>query len=141
MNVAVVSKGLSRAIALVAMAMLLAYAAGFVVRLPFPPPWADVAFLASGIALWIGPPKRGWQMVVFAICAAVVMAIGSVGYFEHISGINFGIDRFLFPRQLLTTVVHPGRPGQMLCANLILIAIELVFLPAAGAWTRQLGEA
>jgi signal transduction histidine kinase/CheY-like chemotaxis protein len=132
MNVAVVSKGLSRAIALVAMAMLLAYAAGFVVRLPFPPPWADVAFLASGIALWIGPPKRGWQMVVFAICAAVVMAIGSVGYFEHIFGVNLGIDRFLFPRQLLTTVVHPGRPGQMLCANLILIAIELVLLSAAG---------
>jgi len=91
-----------------------------------------VAFLLSGIALWLSQAKRRdvrWGRYVAWGSASVVAAVGLLTLFEYASGWSLGIDQLLLtdPRGP-AQAAYPGRPAPNTALNLLLIGLALVLL-------------
>jgi signal transduction histidine kinase len=73
-----------------------------------------VALLMGGIALvLLAPERRGAVRTALGkLLAAVIAAIGAATLFEHLSGVNLGIDELLFSEQLGAAATQsPNRMG------------------------------
>ena len=58
--------------------------------------------------------------------SAIILMIGLVTSAEHFFGLDLGFDRLLFPNSLMTTALHPGRPGPLMSFHFCLIGLALL---------------
>ncbi len=123
------AKASGAAIASVALVMIGGYAVGIPLPLPFIPPWSCVAFLAIGGVLWGAETQRYPNLLRAG--ALVVLAIGAVVWGEFILEKDIGFDALLFPKLLLHTVSHPGRPGVLSAFHFCLLGIGLLLVPVS----------
>ncbi|HUI79866.1 MAG TPA: response regulator [Bryobacteraceae bacterium] len=121
------AKASGGAIAIASLAMIGGYAAGVRLPLPFLPPWSCVAFFLIGWNLWSADAPRYPNLL--RLGSLVVLAIGAISWGEYVLDKNTPFDQLLFPKQLLHTVRHPGRPGALSGFHFCLLAMALLLLP------------
>ena len=67
--------------------------------------------------------------------------IGLLTLFEHLAGVDFGIDQLLVADHTTTPDLHPGRMPRAGASGLVLFGLASVFLPRAPAWCFWTGFA
>jgi signal transduction histidine kinase/ActR/RegA family two-component response regulator len=99
-------------------------------------PNATVAAITSAVALLLLASQRTH---LAALCACVVMAIGSATIVEYVSGLDLGIDTLLMFERPWGRVgtVSPGRMGPPGSLSWTLIGIALLLTIAGGSRQRQ----
>jgi signal transduction histidine kinase/ActR/RegA family two-component response regulator len=120
--------------------MIGGYAAGIALPLPFIPPWSCVAFLITGCVVWGAETQRYPNLLRAG--GLMVLAIGAVVWGEYILGTDSGFDQMLFPKLLLHTLQHPGRPGVLSAFHFCLLGIGLLLVPVrrkVGVLIRECG--
>ena len=132
------AKASGAAIAIVSLGMLLGYVAGIPLPLPFLPPWSCVAFLLIGGVLW-GSETERYRNLLWPASLAVI-AIGGVAWGEFIFDKNTAFDRLLFPKLLLRTIQHPGRPSALSAFHFCLMGLALLLLPVRRKFVVLLRE-
>ena len=93
---------------------------------------AAACFILTGLALWLSQTKRSESRLYrfIAQCSAVIAAlIGLFTMIEYMSGLNFGIDQFLFrePAGAVFTT-YPNRMAFNSAFNFLIIGIVLLLL-------------
>ena len=116
------------AIVVASAAMLIAQALGFPAVPPSLPPWAALAFLLTGCVLWLEDRQPGRHLILLGIGSVSVLLIGIMVWSEYVLNTNFGFDRLLFPRTLMSTAHHPGRPAPLTGFHFCLLGIALLLL-------------
>jgi signal transduction histidine kinase/ActR/RegA family two-component response regulator len=127
MSLHLFAKASGVAIAIVALAMIAGYAVGIPLPLPLLPPWSCVAFLTIGLVLWGAETQRYPNLLRAG--ALLVLVIGAVAWGEYVLGKDTAFDRLLFPKLLLHTVRHPGRPGPLSGFHFCLLGIAMLLIP------------
>ena len=91
-----------------------------------------VAFLLTGLALWLLQAKRvhaGAGRHAAWACASVVAALGLFTLAENVFRWDLGIDQLLFAEPAGTAqTVHPGRMAPTTALNFLLIGVSLLLL-------------
>ncbi|MDI6783937.1 MAG: PAS domain-containing protein [bacterium] len=91
-----------------------------------------VAFVLSGISLWLCIPDRkqnSLRRTISQLGAGIVFLIGFLTLSEYLFRFNLGIDQLLF-KESVTAVgtSHPGRMAPTTALNFFLTGIALLFL-------------
>src|SRR5206468_529561 len=99
---------------------------------------AAIAIFAAGLSLaYAGYGRRGSR--VAAVAALIAATLGALTLLEHITGINLGIDTWLFteaPGALATA--SPGRMGPNASLSLTVLGAALYFLQGRDArWATR----
>lgn len=103
-----------------------------------------ICFVLSGVALCLlaGARTGGVGRSLARLCAFLVAGVGALTLAEDLSGINFGIDQWLFPETLPS--VNTGMSGRMAPAtafNFIITGAALLLISTANnrcrAWAQH----
>lgn len=100
----------------------------------------SVGLIAAGAALWLlqkPPPGRTFARLSGRLCAGFVLLLGALTFFQHLSGLDLGIDQFLFqePPGAVATA-SPGRMGRPASLSMILGGLALVLLDSRASRRR-----
>lgn len=91
-----------------------------------------VAFILTGISLWLLQPNRArFQPGRFIACAiaVIVATLGLLTLAEYVFGCDFGIDQRLFTEPAGTVqTTSPGRMAPNTALNFLLIGLSLLLL-------------
>ena len=90
-----------------------------------------VAAVCAGAALILSGMSSRWMQRLSAVLGSVVLAIGAATLFQHILGLNLGIDELLTRHSWgIKAAVAPGRMGPPASTCFTVIGIALLFLRA-----------
>lgn len=98
-----------------------------------------IAIAACGVLLSLGTPRFPHQFLIVRICGAFVAFIGGMTLFEHISGMDVGIDQLLFDEAdaQMTFTTSPNRMGPPGSLCLLLAGMSLLLFESDGVRWRS----
>ena len=114
---------------------------GWFARVPILTDWVNsgiamfantaVAAMCAGAALILAGSSSRWTQRLSNGFAIVVLAIGGATLFQHLSGVNLGIDQFLVRSEWgIKAAVEPGRMGPPASTCFTVIGVALLLLRA-----------
>lgn len=103
-------------------------------------PNAASGVLAAAVGLLLAGLPMRWARIGSRVIGAGVAALGAATLFQHLTGLDLGIDRLLVPALTPSAAVtSPGRPGPPAALNMLIVGAVLIGLDARRrfAWLAQ----
>ncbi|RSZ59884.1 response regulator [Massilia atriviolacea] len=99
---------------------------------------SPVLFIAAGVCCCLVLPRarrRRWHAPLWQVCSLLLLVLPALVLFQHISGLNLGIDFVRVPTAPTPSTPHPGRMAPNTCLGFLLagIALRLIRLPRRNA--------
>ncbi|GEM_PF-1168269 len=102
-------------------------------------PNAALAALCSGAALILSTLKQRWSARASTVLGGVVALLGSATLFQHLSGIDLGLDTMLIhPAWGTKAAVAPGRMGPPASTSYTLIGFALLLIVTGRGRVRRI---
>jgi signal transduction histidine kinase/ActR/RegA family two-component response regulator len=96
-------------------------------------PNAATGVLAAAIGLLLAGLPMRWARICSRVIGAAVAALGAATLFQHLTGVDLGIDRLLVPALAPSAAVtSPGRPGPPASLGFVIAGAVLLGLDARG---------
>jgi hypothetical protein len=93
--------------------------------------------ICAGAALVLATLNRRWATRLSVILGLFVAMVGGATLFQHVSGIDLGIDTLLKRPTWGSKVGVPGRMGPPASTSFILLGIALIFIGSRGGRARR----
>jgi signal transduction histidine kinase/ActR/RegA family two-component response regulator len=106
-------------------------------------PNTAAGMLCAAGALLFGQIPRGWGRIVAWFLSGVVALLGGATLFEHVTGVDLGIDRLVFPDMDIgptTGTRAPGRMGPPAALSFLVAGLVGILLDARSRGVRFVAQ-